>query len=117
MDVKERWIEPGRYCDLCKRTRRDDERWWDTHTNAGISGFTFNFCTECERDRQGECDDVMGKCISDHIERTREYWDTHPKEKAEYLRDLEEYRKTLGPDGFPKRPWWKRVCNWLRKTK
>ena len=115
---EERWIAPGSKCDLCQRAKREDERWWDTHTSSGLSGFTFNFCTECERDRQSECDEVMGKVLSDHRERTREYWATHPEEKAEYLREIEEYRKTLEPDGLPKsvkRSWWKRVWNWLRK--
>jgi hypothetical protein len=115
-DIEEKWIEPGRFCNLCNRRRRDDERWWDTHTNTGCSGFTFNFCTECEKDRDPECVEVMSKVLSDHIKKVREYWDTHPEELAESNRKTAEYRKTLDVDGYPKewqRTRWQKFRNFV----
>lgn len=114
--MNEIWRAIGMECDLCNRLRQDGECWSSIHTNTGISGFTFEFCTECERDRQKECDEFISNALSEHIRKTREYWDTHPEELAQHRRDTEKYRATLDADGYPmdfKRPWRKKVWNWF----
>lgn len=117
--LSDRWIPPGGKCDLCSRPKREGEQWWDTHTNSGCSGFTFNFCPECERDRGNECGNVMGNYIAEHRRKTEEYWNTHPEELAQHERELEEYRRNcLDVDGFPlewKRTRMERFWNWLRR--
>jgi hypothetical protein len=106
------WPPYGSKCDLCQRPRREGERWWDTHSFR----FTFNFCPECEKDRDKECMDLVATVVSEHIIKTREYWATHPEELARHNKETEEYRKNcLDADGFPldwKRRWWKRIWNW-----
>jgi hypothetical protein len=117
--LNDRWIEPGSKCDLCSRPKREGERWWDTHTSSGICGFTFNFCPECEKDREHETWEVMGKVIAEHRRKTEEYWNTHPEELAKHRRETEEYRRNcLDVDGLPlewKRTRKERFWNWLRR--
>lgn len=58
-----KWEIPGSTCNCCKRAKRDEESWCETHTSMGISGFTFDFCPECEKNNQAGCDKVMSDCL------------------------------------------------------
>lgn len=59
---EEKWIAPGSQCDCCNRKRRGDEpRWWEEHCYK----FTFDFCPECDKNRRGDCDVIMMKCMKD----------------------------------------------------
>jgi len=108
-EIEERWAIK---CSLCKNPKPQNESWGWTH----CGGLTFEFCHECEKDRQAECDKLMGDVVGEHIRKIREYWDTHPEELARHKRETEEYRKTLDADGYPmdfKRPWHKKIWNWF----
>ncbi len=110
-EIEERWAIK---CDLCKRRQEKDEMWSWGWTHCG--GFTFEFCRECEKDRQTECDKLMSDVVGEHIRKTREYWATHPNKKRYEDNRTAEYRKTLDADGYPfdiARPWHKKVWNWF----
>lgn len=89
-------------CDLCKRLKRPEERWWEEHCTMGGSGFNFDFCPECDKNRRAECDNMVGDCLSNWRKKCMEYWATHPEELARHHKETEEYRKSIGYYGESK---------------
>jgi hypothetical protein len=74
-EIEDRWIAPGSKCDCCSRKRLENERpFCDEHMTLGGSGFNFNWCPECEKNRQKDCDKIILDCAVAWRKHCEECW-------------------------------------------
>ena len=69
-------------CGRCGRKRRLQDEWWDEHISGGGSGFTFNFCNDCDRNHRPECDKIMVDCVVNWRNKCREHWENEKRKAA-----------------------------------
>lgn len=72
--IEDRWIAPGSKCDCCGRKRDNEPPFCDDRMVIGGSGFNFNWCPECEKNRQADCGKVMLDCAIAWRKHCEEQW-------------------------------------------